>query len=135
MNQISSVAAHEREREAAAHEELPADLEQLGRGTWTLLHTIAAYYPDRPSAEKKQQVHQFLRSLAKVFPCDECGADFGRALTERPPRLDSQAEFAHWMCDAHNHVNARLGKPLFPCEQVQRRWRPSFLPTPHAPPQ
>lgn len=28
-----------------------------------------------------------------------------------------------WMCQAHNHVNERLGKEPFDCKKVDERWR------------
>ena len=42
---------------------------------------------------------------------------------ERPPRLEGRQAFGLWLCQAHNDVNAQLGKPPFPCDQVDRRWR------------
>ena len=30
--------------------------EQLGRATWTLLHTVAAHYPEQPSRKERQDV-------------------------------------------------------------------------------
>jgi len=32
-------------------------------------------------------------------------------------------EFAQWMCEAHNHVNRKLGKPDFDCSKVDQRWK------------
>jgi FAD-linked sulfhydryl oxidase len=101
----------------------PADLYELGRGTWTLLHTMAAYYPEQPSRRRQEQTVNFLHALSQVFPCRDCAKDFQQVLKESPPRLGSRRDFAQWMCEAHNHVNARLGKPLFDCALVDRRWR------------
>ncbi len=39
-----------------------------------------------------------------------------------PPAVDSQSDFELWMCEAHNQVNARLGKPLFNCKVAALRW-------------
>ena len=38
--------------------------EELGRATWTLLHGIAAQYPDHPSRQQKKDVKQLVRCAA-----------------------------------------------------------------------
>jgi FAD-linked sulfhydryl oxidase len=101
----------------------PPDIGELGRGTWTLLHTMAAYYPDAPSAAQQRDTRDFLASLGKVFPCRWCADDFVDSMRQRPPQLDSRSAFARWLCDAHNDVNQKLGKPVFDCALVDRRWR------------
>ncbi len=40
-----------------------------------------------------------------------------------PPRLGNRHEFSLWMCELHNEVNARMGKPLFDCSRTGERWR------------
>ena len=44
-------------------------------------------------------------------------------LVTHPARLTSSAEFSQWMCEMHNRVNVKLGKPEFDCSQVFKRWR------------
>lgn len=44
----------------------PPDIIELGNSGWTLLHSIAAYYPTNPSPEKKKQVQTFLESMSQV---------------------------------------------------------------------
>lgn len=101
----------------------PPGLAELGQAGWTLLHTMAAYYPDEADDAKQAVTHQFLRSFAKVFPCTDCARDFQRIMTERPPHLRTRSGFVQWMCEAHNDVNAQLGKPAFPCPDALARWR------------
>jgi hypothetical protein len=45
----------------------PPDIIELGNAGWTLLHTIAAYYPNKPTEEKKRQTAQFLQSMSQVM--------------------------------------------------------------------
>ena len=101
------------------------DIVELGNGTWTLLHTMAAYYPDRPNVEQQEQTVEFIHSLSNVFPCSWCASDFRTSLRARPPQVDSRQAFALWLCHAHNEVNEKLGKPSFDCslEALDRRWR------------
>eukprot|EP01132_Coremiostelium_polycephalum_P007404 gene7404-9099_t len=101
----------------------PPDAIELGNSGWTLLHTMASYYPNNPSQTKKEEMRQFLYSFSKVYPCNVCAKDFQHILETTPPQLNSQQEFAKWMCGAHNHVNSILGKPRFDCNQVDKRWK------------
>jgi FAD-linked sulfhydryl oxidase len=44
-------------------------------------------------------------------------------MNERPPQLATRAAFSQWLCQAHNEVNVKLGKPMFDCALVDKRWR------------
>ena len=54
----------------------PADREDLGRATWTLLHTTAAYCPDQPTRKQQKQLAQFMHNLVTFYPCHECAKEF-----------------------------------------------------------
>lgn len=53
-------------------ENCPADVETLGRHTWTLLHTMAAYYPERPSPGQQESMKSFFKSFSENYPCWFC---------------------------------------------------------------
>ena len=36
--------------------------------------------------------------------------------------MQNQTDLAKWMCETHNEVNERLGKPAFDCFKVNERW-------------
>ncbi|KAI8532677.1 hypothetical protein RHMOL_Rhmol11G0232000 [Rhododendron molle] len=38
----------------------PVTKEELGRATWTFLHTLAAQYPDNPTRQQKKDVKQLV---------------------------------------------------------------------------
>lgn len=103
--------------------ECPVDRETLGRNTWSLLHTIAAKYPSRPSREEKKDMLEFIRLIAILYPCSYCAEEFRKDITKIPPKLDSRKELTSWFCHMHNLVNVKLNKPVFDCSKVDERWR------------
>jgi FAD-linked sulfhydryl oxidase len=103
--------------------EEPADVTELGRSAWTFLHTLAAYYPELPTAAERERTSRLLRDFAESYPCHVCRDEFVEEVRKSPPPVTSRAELAQWMCRQHNIVNARLEKPQFPCERVDERWR------------
>ncbi|KAF8377630.1 hypothetical protein HHK36_031012 [Tetracentron sinense] len=84
----------------------PLTKEELGRATWTLLHTLAAQ----------------MAILSRIYPCKECADHFKEVLNSNPVQAGSHAEFSQWLCHVHNVVNRSLGKLVFPCQRVDARW-------------
>jgi mitochondrial FAD-linked sulfhydryl oxidase len=107
--------------------ECPPKSAELGRGSWKLLHSMAAWYPDRPTAPQKERMTNFFRALADFYPCTWCAEDFQSNLEKTPVRAESRTDLCLWLCDQHNRVNQKLGKPLFECnmENLDERWRKS----------
>jgi FAD-linked sulfhydryl oxidase len=64
----------------------PLNRDSLGREAWDVIHTVAAYYPDHPSAEQRAAADAFIRGLAVIYPCTVCAADFQQSLIDNPPR-------------------------------------------------
>jgi hypothetical protein len=94
----------------------------LGRATWRLLHTMAARYPEKADELRIQRTEQFIDLLSHLFPCPKCAAHMRVILANDKPQLGGQKEFSNWLCNIHNKVNLRLGKPEFPCENVDDRY-------------
>ncbi|KAL0715506.1 hypothetical protein Bca4012_064828 [Brassica carinata] len=100
----------------------PVTKEELGRATWTFLHTLAAQYPEKPTRQQKKDVKELMSILSRMYPCRECADHFKEILRSNPPQAGSQEEFSQWLCHVHNTVNRSLGKLVFPCERVDARW-------------
>lgn len=70
-------------------------------------------------------MQQFLSAFSKLYPCWVCAEDFQKWLA-RPgnePKVKGQDELGMWMCQAHNEVNVKLGKPEFDCTLWKQRWK------------
>lgn len=101
----------------------PPDVEQLGSSSWTLLHSIAAAYPQNPNNIQKSEMTHFLTMFSHIYPCWWCAKDFEKFIKDNAPKVESQNELGNWMCDAHNTVNRKLGKEEFNCKFWKNRWK------------
>jgi mitochondrial FAD-linked sulfhydryl oxidase len=111
------------QQQATPPPDCPADVETLGRSTWTLLHTMAATYPKQPSPAQQSDLRSFLGLFSRLYPCWVCAEDFQAYMARDQVRLGSRDEFGRWLCEAHNAVNAKLGKDAFDCNRWEERWR------------
>jgi FAD-linked sulfhydryl oxidase len=84
------------------------DRDKLGQSTWYLLHEIVRHVPP-----PNKHFEPFLRALSHLYPCAECRTHIGDYLLDNNVTMSKQ-----WMCDFHNEVNVRLGKPKFDCGTV-----------------
>lgn len=105
----------------------PPDVDALGRSTWTFLHSLAATYPTAATYTQQSEMRSFMNLFSKLYPCWVCAEDFRDWMAEpsgrNQPRVGGRKEFGWWMCDAHNEVNRKLGKPEFDCRFWEERWR------------
>lgn len=101
----------------------PPDVEQLGRATWTFLHTTAAYYPDKPSTHQRATMLSLLHALPTLYPCSHCATHLGHEMRKSPPDVSSRNALSLWLCRQHNEVNERLGKESFDCAKTDERWK------------
>ena len=99
----------------------PPDIKELGRSSWTLLHSIAANH-DGDGQDKTGDMSTFLQLFAKFYPCKECSDHMKRYLQAHPPDTRNKHTLQNWCCQFHNDVNRKLGKPLWNCNETTTRW-------------
>ncbi|XP_034831153.1 FAD-linked sulfhydryl oxidase ALR [Maniola hyperantus] len=101
----------------------PLDKDELGRSTWGFLHSMASYFPEKPTNQQSTDMTKFFNIFAQFYPCEPCAKDFQEDIKKHPPKTKSQDELAKWLCERHNTVNVKLGKPVLDCSRVHERWR------------
>ncbi len=63
-----------------------------------------------------------MKLFGRLYPCWTCADDFRAYVEKVPVRAAGRDDFGQWLCDAHNDVNRKLGKPVFDCSRWQERW-------------
>lgn len=85
---------------------------------WMTLHSISAIYPENPTQEEKLILGRFMESFRESITCVHCKGHFGRMFAtykaKHPEWNASRFDFFLFICRAHNTVNKRLDKPIFP---------------------
>lgn len=105
----------------------PPGSAELGRSSWKLLHSMSAWYPEQPTPQQKTKMSNFYDTLAEFYPCTYCATDFQTNIEKSPVKVESRTDLCLWLCQQHNQVNEKLGKPLFQCnmKNLDERWRKS----------
>ncbi|WVF68935.1 hypothetical protein IAT40_003709 [Kwoniella sp. CBS 6097] len=103
----------------------PPDTAELGRSTWTFLHTTAAYYPLTAPPKTQTNMLNLLSSLSLLYPCNWCATDFQKDMRHNPPDVSGREGLMKWLCMRHNEVNKKLGKEEFSCrvKDLDVRWK------------
>jgi mitochondrial FAD-linked sulfhydryl oxidase len=122
----SSNSKHKQVVSSSLYSDCPPDGDALGRQTWTFLHSVAAYFPTRPSPLDRSSFLSLVASLPILYPCKVCADHLGEYVIKDPPERAverGREGVEQWMCRMHNEVNLRLGKESFDCSRVGERWR------------
>jgi FAD-linked sulfhydryl oxidase len=106
----------------------PPDPDMIGRAGWTILHTTAAAFPNRPTSEQQRDFKDFIRTWSKLYPCNVCAYHMRRDLENREIVATNKREASRFVCELHNSVNRILDKPVVSCDpdEVLRRWHPGY---------
>jgi FAD-linked sulfhydryl oxidase len=93
---------------------------------WFMFHVIAATFPNSPTPEDRANYMAWYKSLQHVLPCPGCRMGYKTIIATEPTKLTSRV-FANrqslfkWTVDAHNRVNAKLGKRVHADHQAWYR--------------
>lgn len=76
---------------------------------------------------------EFITMYPSVIPCGVCGQHFAELIQELPfPDSRDPMVLFEWSVDAHNKVNARIGKPILTTEQALAIWTQEPAPAPRS---
>lgn len=91
--------------------------EAIGRQSWFHYHSVAARYPESPTADDEKAMRGLVESL-RLYPCEVCrNALLGGELDEVGPiRTATRSAVVLWWCGLHNVVNRDIGKPPYACD-------------------
>ena len=99
---------------------------EIGRHSWTLLHSMTNTYPEKPSEEEKNLMKRFMYGLARSYPCKVCGGHLLKMLDKKGLKIDSKKEFGEYLCNIHNIVNKVLNKTQFDCNKTFEVWNGNY---------
>jgi hypothetical protein len=85
------------------------------------LHSISSIYPETPTQEERLLLEKFVEMFRETITCVHCKSHFSGMLNKykqsHPEWSSSRYDFFLFVCRAHNTVNRRLDKPIFPTLQ------------------
>jgi hypothetical protein len=85
---------------------------------WMTLHSISAIYPENPTQEEKLIITSFIENFRDSITCVHCKGHFASMFQTykqlHPEWNASRFDLFLFVCRAHNTVNRRLDKPIFP---------------------
>ena len=85
---------------------------------WMTLHSTAFAYPESPSNSERDLMYSWLDMFRDTITCSTCKGHFtemlGKYRSQFPNMLQSRHEFVMFTFRAHNAVNKRLNKPVYP---------------------
>jgi hypothetical protein len=89
---------------------------------WMTLHSAASLYPDTPTEAEMLLMTKWLDNFKNTITCPSCQGHFAELLTnyraQFPNMMYSRRNFMLFTLRAHNAVNRRINKPVYPTVQA-----------------
>lgn len=87
-----------------------------GPGTWFLLHSIGATFPDDVDPCTRSAYRQWFELLQYVLPCNKCRDNLPASLStigyDSEDDFMDRESFTNMLWRLHNEVRAKLEKPI-----------------------
>lgn len=83
----------------------------LGKHTWSVLHSIAASYSNKPNEAEKKSIEKFFYGLIYNYPSKN--NLIKNIIKKNPLKNSNREEFVYYICNIHNIINKKLNKNLF----------------------
>lgn len=96
--------------------------DKAGFYVWSIMHLYSAFIPEIPTEQEQEEIGTLVELLGKYFPCKECSAHFKEMIIKNPVQAQTRGDFMNYVCKIHNIVNQRIGKEIFPCENIKEIW-------------
>lgn len=101
-----------------------------GPSLWQAIHALSYSHPAacQSDCEKKKGMYDFLKSLTKVIPCEECRGHYTTWFNENMKQgensdiLTSRDKLTKALHELHNDVNRRTNKPELKLETVRAKY-------------
>jgi len=88
---------------------------------WYILHSLPFYIREY-NRQTCRAITDFLMDVAITHPCNVCADHFEKYQKDNPWVGRGLSDLVVWLCNLHNHLNTRLGKPWFDCTKYAKRW-------------
>lgn len=85
-----------------------------GPNLWKFMHYLTLSYPENPTEEEKDRLHDFFEIIKTLLPCEKCRYNFKNHLEKFPLTdeiLSTNLSVVKWLFNLHNEVNKSLDKP------------------------
>lgn len=94
-----------------------------GPQLWQAAHAITFAFPtENPSSQQQAAAQQFFQAWRALIPCESCRTHWATLLDQLPPDATSRDSLSRWLVEAHNRVNARIGKPQLAYDDVAAKF-------------
>lgn len=80
---------------------------------------VSGSFPEEINKVLVKKFNVFLILFGQMYPCKMCANHFMALLKEVGPfKGTTKVELMTYLCNIHNRVNIRLGKPEHSCENI-----------------